>query len=199
MRYAVYAVPVVVFLAVGSLFYKGLELNPTYIPSPLLGKPAPVYELPTLRDPAVTTGTDDLQARNITRFLFVGFQQCDDHCRYAEDDRCAFTFDQIEDHVWIEQADQHHLASSLQAAKRDHAATAGVEHRHDVDPRRALVDAAARCVEARVVDKPTMAEDRAFGKAGGSRRVLDLGGIAGFDDGQRTCRINRSKQDLVVI
>jgi len=60
VRYAVYAVPVVVFAAIGVLFYKGLGLNPTYIPSPLLGKPAPVYELPTLRDPQTTTGTKDL-------------------------------------------------------------------------------------------------------------------------------------------
>ncbi|MGD2166692.1 MAG: DsbE family thiol:disulfide interchange protein [Gammaproteobacteria bacterium] len=60
MRFVVYAVPVVVFVAIGALFYKGLDLNPTYIPSPLLGKPAPVYELPTLTDPAATTGTRDL-------------------------------------------------------------------------------------------------------------------------------------------
>lgn len=60
MRYAIYAVPVVVFIAIGALFYKGLELNPTYIPSPLLGRPAPTYELPTLKDPAKTTGSDDL-------------------------------------------------------------------------------------------------------------------------------------------
>lgn len=60
MRYVVYAVPVVLFIAVGALFYKGLDLNPNYIPSPLLGNPAPQYELPTLRDPATTTGTKDL-------------------------------------------------------------------------------------------------------------------------------------------
>lgn len=60
MRYVVYAVPVVLFVAIGALFYQGLNLNPTYIPSPLLGKSAPVYELPTLTDPAQTTGTDDL-------------------------------------------------------------------------------------------------------------------------------------------
>jgi cytochrome c biogenesis protein CcmG/thiol:disulfide interchange protein DsbE len=60
MRYVVYAIPILVFVAIGAVFYKGLDLNPTFIPSPLLDKPAPVYELPTLRDPSVTTGTNDL-------------------------------------------------------------------------------------------------------------------------------------------
>ena len=60
MRYWIYALPVAIFLAIGVTFYKGLDLNPTYIPSPLLGRPAPVYELPTLKDPARTTGTADL-------------------------------------------------------------------------------------------------------------------------------------------
>ena len=60
MRFVIYAVPAIVFIAIGALFYEGLNLNPTYIPSPLLGKPAPVYELPRLMDPASTTGTKDL-------------------------------------------------------------------------------------------------------------------------------------------
>lgn len=60
MRYIVYALPIAIFAAVGITFYKGLDLNPTYIPSPLLGQPAPVYELPMLEDPARTTGTSDL-------------------------------------------------------------------------------------------------------------------------------------------
>jgi cytochrome c biogenesis protein CcmG/thiol:disulfide interchange protein DsbE len=60
MRYLVYAIPIVVFVAIGAIFYRGLGLNPNYIPSPLLGKPAPVYELPTLEDPDKTTGTNDL-------------------------------------------------------------------------------------------------------------------------------------------
>lgn len=60
MRYVVYAVPIVIFAAIGALFLIGLGKDPTYIPSPLLGRHAPEYELPTLTDPERTTGTDDL-------------------------------------------------------------------------------------------------------------------------------------------
>jgi cytochrome c biogenesis protein CcmG, thiol:disulfide interchange protein DsbE len=59
VRYLVYGIPIAIFIVIGVTFYKGLEFNPTYIPSPLLGRPAPVYETPTLEDPAKTTGTDD--------------------------------------------------------------------------------------------------------------------------------------------
>jgi cytochrome c biogenesis protein CcmG/thiol:disulfide interchange protein DsbE len=60
MRYIIYSIPVLIFLAIGVLFYRGLSLNPTYIPSPLIGKQAPEYELPTLKDPDKTVGSDDL-------------------------------------------------------------------------------------------------------------------------------------------
>ena len=79
MRYAIYVLPVAIFVAIGITFYKGLDLNPTYIPSPLLGRPAPVYELPTLKDPAKTTGTDDLLGQvslvNIWATWCVGCRQ----------------------------------------------------------------------------------------------------------------------------
>jgi len=60
MKYVIYAVPVVIFVAIGALFWVGLSKDPTFIPSPLLGKPAPQYELPTLTDPEKSTGTKDL-------------------------------------------------------------------------------------------------------------------------------------------
>ena len=79
MRYLVYAIPIVVFVGIGAIFYRGLGLNPNYIPSPLLGKPAPVYELPTLVDPGKTTGTDDLLGQvslvNIWATWCVGCRQ----------------------------------------------------------------------------------------------------------------------------
>jgi cytochrome c biogenesis protein CcmG/thiol:disulfide interchange protein DsbE len=79
MRYLVYAIPIVVFVAIGAVFYRGLGLNPTYIPSPLLGKPAPAYELPTLEDPGKTTGTNDLLGKvslvNVWATWCVGCRQ----------------------------------------------------------------------------------------------------------------------------
>lgn len=37
----------------------GLTLNPREVPSPLIGKPAPVFRLPTVADPAKSLGTED--------------------------------------------------------------------------------------------------------------------------------------------
>lgn len=47
-----YAIPIVVFAILAVLFRRGLDLNPGYVSSPLLGKPAPAFTLPTLKDPA---------------------------------------------------------------------------------------------------------------------------------------------------
>jgi cytochrome c biogenesis protein CcmG/thiol:disulfide interchange protein DsbE len=38
----------------------GLGLNPREVPSPLVGKPAPAFQLPRLDDPAQTVGRNDL-------------------------------------------------------------------------------------------------------------------------------------------
>jgi cytochrome c biogenesis protein CcmG/thiol:disulfide interchange protein DsbE len=45
-----YLIPLVIFVALGSFLYVGLGLNPTIVPSPLVGKPAPQFQLPQLRD-----------------------------------------------------------------------------------------------------------------------------------------------------
>jgi cytochrome c biogenesis protein CcmG, thiol:disulfide interchange protein DsbE len=47
----------VVFLAVG------LTLKPSEVPSPLIGKPAPAFELPRLQDPARTLSPNDLRGK----------------------------------------------------------------------------------------------------------------------------------------
>jgi cytochrome c biogenesis protein CcmG, thiol:disulfide interchange protein DsbE len=51
-RYVRYALPAVVLLALIGLFARGLFLNPTVVPSPLIGKPAPAFSLPRL-DPSL--------------------------------------------------------------------------------------------------------------------------------------------------
>jgi cytochrome c biogenesis protein CcmG/thiol:disulfide interchange protein DsbE len=45
-----YLTPLVLFLALAGLLYKGLALNPREVPSPLIGKPAPEFTLPELKD-----------------------------------------------------------------------------------------------------------------------------------------------------
>lgn len=52
-----YAIPIVVFAAIAGFFYRGLSLNPGYIPSPMVGQPAPEFSLPSLKDTTVEVGT----------------------------------------------------------------------------------------------------------------------------------------------
>lgn len=45
-----YVLPAVAFAVLVAFFWIGLRLNPGEVPSPLIGKPAPVFELPELSD-----------------------------------------------------------------------------------------------------------------------------------------------------
>lgn len=54
MPYVRYALPLIAVLALFALLAIGLKLDPREVPSPLIGKPAPPFELPLL-DPAGQT------------------------------------------------------------------------------------------------------------------------------------------------
>lgn len=56
----VYAIPALVLLVLAAFFYRGLQLNPTYIESPLIGRQAPEFTLPALKNPSEQIGTDDM-------------------------------------------------------------------------------------------------------------------------------------------
>ncbi len=58
-----FGIPLVVFLAVVAFLYKGLELKPREIPSPLIGKPAPAFSLQRLDDPAQIVSEKDLRGK----------------------------------------------------------------------------------------------------------------------------------------
>ena len=60
MRILRYLVPMGIFLGVLGFLYIGLGLNPREVPSPLVGKPAPAFQLPRLDDPAQTVSHQDL-------------------------------------------------------------------------------------------------------------------------------------------
>ena len=48
-----YLIPLALFMALVGLLTVGLQLNPRDVPSPLIGKAVPAYELPQLHDPAL--------------------------------------------------------------------------------------------------------------------------------------------------
>ena len=50
-RFVRYLAPLVAFIALAGLLYKGLSLDPRRVPSPLIDKPAPAFSLPLLRQP----------------------------------------------------------------------------------------------------------------------------------------------------
>ena len=45
-----YAIPIAIFVALVALLGVGLKLDPREVPSPLIGKPAPHFELPQLHE-----------------------------------------------------------------------------------------------------------------------------------------------------
>lgn len=58
-----YLLPLGIFLALVVLLGVGLTLDPREVPSPLIGKPAPHFELPQLHDPAKTFSEQDLRGK----------------------------------------------------------------------------------------------------------------------------------------
>jgi cytochrome c biogenesis protein CcmG, thiol:disulfide interchange protein DsbE len=58
-----YLIPLVLFLALAGFLAVGLNLNPREVPSPLIGKPVPVFSLPTLASPDKTLSPQDLRGQ----------------------------------------------------------------------------------------------------------------------------------------
>ena len=58
-----YLVPLAIFLVVGVSLWRGLTLNPNYVPSPLVGKPVPTFSLPDVENPAATVSSAELAGR----------------------------------------------------------------------------------------------------------------------------------------
>ena len=54
-----FLLPLLVFLVLVGVFVVGLTKDPSRIPSPLLGNPAPEYSLPSLEDPTQQAGSAD--------------------------------------------------------------------------------------------------------------------------------------------
>ena len=52
--------PIIAFAGLVIIFYRGLYNDPTLVPSPFIGKPAPGFSLPSLQDPDATISSDDM-------------------------------------------------------------------------------------------------------------------------------------------
>lgn len=62
-RLVVALLPVALFAALAAVLLVGLGRDPREVPSPLIGRPAPAFALPTLEEPARTLRTEDLRGQ----------------------------------------------------------------------------------------------------------------------------------------
>ncbi|KRT56406.1 DsbE family thiol:disulfide interchange protein [endosymbiont of Ridgeia piscesae] len=62
-RYLRFLIPLAIFAVIAAFLFKGLDMNPREIPSPLIGKQVPEFSLPSLRDPAVMISDKDLRGK----------------------------------------------------------------------------------------------------------------------------------------
>lgn len=58
-----FILPLVVFLVLSGFLYVGLNLDPREVPSPLIDKPAPAFNLPQLHDPKKTFSPQDMKGQ----------------------------------------------------------------------------------------------------------------------------------------
>lgn len=73
MRYLRYALPVVILLGLVILLGVGLKLDPREVPSPLIGKPAPAFDLPLLTPPERTLTPAALAGRPVLVNFFASW------------------------------------------------------------------------------------------------------------------------------
>jgi len=74
-----YVIPAAIFAVLVVFFWIGLSKDPSEVPSPFIGKPAPTFRLPELRNPEATVSNADLQGQptvlNVWATWCVGCRQ----------------------------------------------------------------------------------------------------------------------------
>ena len=68
-----FAIPLVVLLALIGLFYVGMHRDPRLVPSPLIGKAAPAFDLPTLDGQPPRLTTADLKGAPVLVNFFASW------------------------------------------------------------------------------------------------------------------------------
>ena len=56
-------IPLAVFVVISGFLFAGLWRDPREVPSPLVGKPAPVFDLAQLKQPDKKLGTADMKGQ----------------------------------------------------------------------------------------------------------------------------------------
>lgn len=63
MKRLLMLVPLAIFLLIAVFLYRGLFLDPTELPSALIGKPMPSFSLPSVEDPQRLISADDIKGK----------------------------------------------------------------------------------------------------------------------------------------
>jgi len=58
-----FILPFIVFIALAGFLYVGLHLDPHEVPSPLINKPAPAFNLPQLHDPSKSFSPEQMKGK----------------------------------------------------------------------------------------------------------------------------------------
>jgi cytochrome c biogenesis protein CcmG, thiol:disulfide interchange protein DsbE len=58
-----FGVPLALAVLLGVFLFVGLQRDPSYVPSPLIGKPAPEFTLPSLHDPSYPVASKELAGK----------------------------------------------------------------------------------------------------------------------------------------
>ena len=58
-----FGIPLALCALLGVFLFVGLQRDPSFVPSPLIGKPAPEFSLPSLQDAAYPVSPSDLRGR----------------------------------------------------------------------------------------------------------------------------------------
>ncbi|WP_027857806.1 DsbE family thiol:disulfide interchange protein [Marinobacterium jannaschii] len=63
MRRVLLFIPLVIFFALGVFLWRGLQLDPTHLPSALIDRPMPAFQLPSLYDESRQLSEVDLKGK----------------------------------------------------------------------------------------------------------------------------------------
>lgn len=63
MKRLIFFIPVILVILLGALFYRGLSLDPTAMPSALIDQPMPNFSLPILKDENRQVTADDIKGQ----------------------------------------------------------------------------------------------------------------------------------------
>lgn len=63
MKRLLMLLPLAIFLLIAVFLYRGLFLDPTELPSALIGKPLPSFSLPSVEDPQRLVSADDIKGK----------------------------------------------------------------------------------------------------------------------------------------